>query len=1071
MKVKTVFKIFKVLFGILVKVVEVSVAFLLVIGVLGFWKLSVQPANVDFLMPQLSSYIIPKESGLLVTVDSVMMEAKFRRKGLLHIRIKDLSVLRSDGSVVTKTPEIVMSYGLLSVLTLSYLPDTVVVKEPKVQAIIDPEGKLFIQNHRTEVVEKTPVNKEVAEPGTIEVTPKEPVTDEQEKPARRSVLTQVQIHEVRAIVRNFLKFDAFSIENGSFVIDDQKLGRTFSISNVNALLEWPRPRIHTLAVSGKINSQKVSADFNFNLTYDKKTKQAPFDLTVGGIDLSQFSDFFPILAGNDLMMRASMAGNFDLTQGPDNIRNGISGVSFKLVSEKPGRINLPSPLTNVYNIKSAVIEGRFAANLKTMTVENSLIVLAQGPTATLDVDVTGIDVFLDTFDPAHLQVTLKSSVQKATVNQVPSLWPSALGPDAHEWARQNLSGGIIPKADFTLYFKGFELVDLFGKLNVSGATVRYLEEMPVVVDAAGEVLLYPDRVEIMADRGVIGNLKLKQAKLYFTELERDVSNAKIELDVSGPIREALTLIASKPLEFPQMFGLDPAKTSGSAAAYVSLSFPLLEEIELNQVKVAVSAKMTGAVLPTDIDGLDLTNGLLNLKVDNQRLVVDGFGDIQNLPVTLQWTEYFDAPKKDSIKSQYDVSASIKSSLLKMALPEIESYMSGEIPLRVKVEKKSGGAYSYDVSADLKNSVLHLYPLSVVKEKSIPASLSVSGRGNEKNDQFDISFKMDSPDKNNPIHFEGLVKQTSDLEVRLNHVQTKDSRFELTYKKDKADNVFLEVLGTAWNASGIFEMPLFTSKNEEKIAKRGIHRVEEDLKEVPSLDIDISLSSLTLEKELPLRNVGIKLVRDKAVWKELFCVIQGAKTFTMGFDADKNRVHAQTQDMGDLFKRLGISARISGGLLSLSGVPTKTGGLKGRINAKDYSYKDPGFFVQAFTILGIVNGIVSNELSFKEAVIPFEISPGFLMQVNEGYASGNTLGITFDGQMTAESISLSGSVLPAYVINSLLGRIPLIGGLFRDGKGGGLVGVRYEIVGDTFNPSVNFNPLASMAPGALGRFFR
>ena len=85
-------------------------------------------------------------------------------------------------------------------------------------------------------------------------------------------------------------------------------------------------------------------------------------------------------------------------------------------------------------------------------------------------------------------------------------------------------------------------------------------------------------------------------------------------------------------------------------------------------------------------------------------------------------------------------------------------------------------------------------------------------------------------------------------------------------------------------------------------------------------------------------------------------------------------------------------------------------------------------------------------------------------------SGTSLGATFNGQVMPTALNLSGSVIPAYAINSLLGKIPLIGALFKDGEGGGLIGLKYNITGSPSDPIVDFNPLKSIAPGILGRLF-
>ena len=127
-------------------------------------------------------------------------------------------------------------------------------------------------------------------------------------------------------------------------------------------------------------------------------------------------------------------------------------------------------------------------------------------------------------------------------------------------------------------------------------------------------------------------------------------------------------------------------------------------------------------------------------------------------------------------------------------------------------------------------------------------------------------------------------------------------------------------------------------------------------------------------------------------------------------------------------------------------------------------------MQALTILGIVDAFRGKDMEFDNIEIPFQLTPDFKLNLTDAYAVGTNLGITFKGKITPDNIDLSGAVVPAYAINSLPGKIPLVGWLFRDSTGGGLINVPFTVVGPLSNPKVNWNALGTVAPGALGRLF-
>jgi hypothetical protein len=66
--------------------------------------------------------------------------------------------------------------------------------------------------------------------------------------------------------------------------------------------------------------------------------------------------------------------------------------------------------------------------------------------------------------------------------------------------------------------------------------------------------------------------------------------------------------------------------------------------------------------------------------------------------------------------------------------------------------------------------------------------------------------------------------------------------------------------------------------------------------------------------------------------------------------------------------------------------------------------------------------------------------------------------------------VEGTVIPAYALNTALGRLPLVGRLFSPEEGGGLFAVSFNIRGVFEDPAVVVNPLSALTPGILRGFF-
>ena len=74
-------------------------------------------------------------------------------------------------------------------------------------------------------------------------------------------------------------------------------------------------------------------------------------------------------------------------------------------------------------------------------------------------------------------------------------------------------------------------------------------------------------------------------------------------------------------------------------------------------------------------------------------------------------------------------------------------------------------------------------------------------------------------------------------------------------------------------------------------------------------------------------------------------------------------------------------------------------------------------------------------------------------------------------LARRTVDVQGTIVPAYVFNSLLGRIPVLGRLFSAERGGGLISVAYAVRGRTDDPAISVNPLSALTPGFLRGLFK
>jgi hypothetical protein len=97
--------------------------------------------------------------------------------------------------------------------------------------------------------------------------------------------------------------------------------------------------------------------------------------------------------------------------------------------------------------------------------------------------------------------------------------------------------------------------------------------------------------------------------------------------------------------------------------------------------------------------------------------------------------------------------------------------------------------------------------------------------------------------------------------------------------------------------------------------------------------------------------------------------------------------------------------------------------------------------------------------------------GGKITIKDGVMSGPVLGGTVEGiiDYAKGNMDVKGAFVPAYMVNNLLNKIPLVGQLLG-GENEGLFSINYRAYGPITAPQITYNPLSAVAPGFLRKLF-
>ena len=1020
--IKWIWKFFKKTIFLCWKLAEILFVLIFIMGALFLYHLHKTPMDAMKYLPEIESALLPKESGYHLETESLVLSSDWSEPGLVQIDIKNLKVLRPDNTTAFEAPVATASYDLWHILTLNYLPSTFILEKPFLEMIIDQKGEVAVKTEKSQAHAVNPKN-------------------------------------FQKIVQRILGIHELEISNAHLHVKDLRFNQEWDIPDADLELERHFHFAHEALLKGTLKGDGIDAHLLATAHLNRFTKDLTLEAGVDKINLQKISNFIPVLKEANLEVQVSTKGVFNFSKSHKWISDYLTKLQFNAKTLKPGTLNLMDDLDNIYNVQSADINGTLGAGAKALKIASSKIVLKDEKPVDFYLDVEGIDRFLKKGDVSLLKTTLKATLYDVPTEHVPVLWPPKQGPDAHAWVKENLTKGYLSQADFTLYFTGDELTDLLGDIRAKGIRVDYLSPMTPVEDVSAQVLLYPDKVHILANSGKINELSLQKADLLFTDLDKEITQLQIDLNISGPVKQALELISSKPLEFPQMFNLTPSLLSGQSQTTVHLSFPLLDDMTTDQVKAVVHADMTKVQVNEPFAYLGLKDGKLTLDVTNEKLEVMGDIMLKNSPLKVGWKEYF-LPKE--ISSEVLLSGTLKSADVGSFSPLLTPLLEGDTFFDLTAFKNtSTNLFSGTLQLDAKNTFVDIAPLAVQKKQGNPLLFALSFADlsiNLEQGKMDWDMVGSLEEKQDDLKVTGHFEWSGKGLNLATEVVAGDNQFSGNLKSALSD-FSLSLKGKNWQA---YDLKKVIPSSEEKSTSS-----EQKIKNIL---LDIQLDEFALKKEKPFKNVFISGKRKNRVWQNFQLKAIAQDPFALTYEATKKQFYGEFADLGDLMTRLNVSDRFMNGKLSLQADQKENGDISGKIEVKETQLKETGFLMQAMTILGIVDAFRGKDIVFDEIVIPFILTPDFILTLNEGYAVGTNLGVTIKGNIMLDDLKLTGAVVPAYAVNSLPGKIPVVGWLFRDSAGGGLINVPYSIAGPLTNPKVTWSPLKTVAPGALGRLF-
>jgi hypothetical protein len=733
-------------------------------------------------------------------------------------------------------------------------------------------------------------------------------------------------------------------------------------------------------------------------------------------------------------------GDVDVTLGPGLLGQGaasvaISGASFALHAA-PGALDIANGKLTLAPFGGSAPHGTFSFTARRQTAW------------------TGV---------------LHATIDAVRAQELGQYWPAPLLHLTRKWVLQNITAGTARNAafDFSLTapadLASLRLTNATGSFTGQDLTLYWLDG-GVPITGLNGVFAMPDMDEavITAPSGQVQGVALTQGNMHITNMTHKDQVGALQLSLAGTVPDLFAVLDAPPLTLLQKGPPGLATATGTAEGQLSLIIPFKPHDDFADLTLHVAAKLHNVAMPFALPPLGFTGGEVQLQTDGHTLQLQAKADYAGEPAQVKLDANFAPHGQETLNLSGAAGPQLWHFLGLDDDSELDGPANAVAPFTLAVTGPANGLQTAAVHADLTPVALAVPSFGWHKAAGDAGFVSLLARlhgnapaGVQSFTARAAGLNVQAAEQNGIWIFSALdigrtqatgsltppkagapwVAQFSGAALYVHQPKQSTAPPSATAEAAGAG----PPTGPAWTA---------------RLQFNTLYLADAPAPGLPDFSLDAS-------------GRGGTLLQGQAQAQAL--------TLTVTPSTPTRRALAlHSLDAGTLFRALGEYGHLSGGTLDLDGVyggGEPTIGTAKLQNARFVNAPDLTKLLQAVTVYGVADATSGPGLEISHAVVPFSLQHGVL-QLQGARAYSSSLGFTFSGSinLVSNTCDLNTTIVPAYALNTLPGRLPLVGRIFSAEKGGGLIAVRARISGPVDDADVTVNPLSALTPGFLRGIF-
>lgn len=648
-------------------------------------------------------------------------------------------------------------------------------------------------------------------------------------------------------------------------------------------------------------------------------------------------------------------------------------------------------------------------------------------------------------------------VDQVDAERVKQLWPEAAPPKPRKWVRENLWQGTARDINLALRGRNGGKPFVYLDLGFEDGVVQFQKDMPPLRNAKGQFSLYGKRLVVMATEGTIsadqgGDIDVSGTSFIIPDTSiKDGGPGIARIRASGPVTAVLSLLNRPPLSVLKNSNLPVDLASGLVTVAGTLSLPLKEKVPVEEIAYHFQGQIEEVQTSVLVPGHQLLASRLNLNGDQNRVEIQGRGQLSGVPISARWQMALgkDVSKASRVEGTVELSQSAveafhlglpKGSISGQALGEFSVHLTPDAPPQLSLQSDLAGAglqvpsLGWSISPETTGSL------------SLTATLGEEARV----DQFNLTAPgLSATGSISTRDGGGLDRAQFDTVTVGNWMQ---GSAELVGRGNVAPAI--NVLG------GVLDM-----RRSPFTAASGAAGSGGD-----SGPISLQLDRLQVTDSIALHRFRGRFSTLGGFNGEFSGALNGQTAISGHVVPQKGGVatRIRSNDAGGVFRSAGVLRHGQGGSFDMTLTPAdKPGEYDGHIKVQNTRVKDGPTMValvNSLSLIGLIDELAGQGILFTGVEARFRLGSSYLV-LHESSAVGPSIGLSMDGNydLARGVLNMRGVLSPIYMLNA-------IGRVFTR-KGEGLIGFAFTLRGTADEPKVQVNPLSGLAPGMFREIFR